>query len=86
MTFSYIIRGQSSTADDYRMSFGGNGIFVGGKDTFVSELTGTFSVTGELAASSVTGASGPVARITVLLGSERAAQPPAITKCGLLDA
>ncbi len=27
-----------------RMSFGSNGIYVGGKDTFISELTGSWAV------------------------------------------
>lgn len=31
-----------------RMSFGSNGIYVGGKDTFISELTGNWSVKGEV--------------------------------------
>jgi hypothetical protein len=30
------------------MSFGSNGIYVGGKDTFISELSGNWSVKGEV--------------------------------------
>ena len=64
----------------YRVSFGSNGIYVGGKDTFLSELSGNFSMTGEMAPVSVTGAPGPVARITVQLGSAASTVAPAIAK------
>lgn len=30
------------------MSFGSNGIYVGGKDTFISELSGNWNVKGEV--------------------------------------
>ena len=60
-----------------RMAFGSNGIYVGGKDTFISELSGNWAVHGELAAISVTGAPGPVGRITVELGS---APPSSLAK------
>lgn len=64
-----------------RVSFGSNGIYVGGKDTFLSELSGRFSVTGEMAPVGVTGAPGPVARITVQLGSAGATAAPVLAKC-----
>lgn len=63
-----------------RVSFGSNGIYVGGKDTFLSELSGNFSITGELAPVSVTGAPGPVGRITVQLGSGGAVPVPVVAK------
>ena len=68
-----------------RMAFGSNGIYVGGKDTFISELSGNWAVHGELAGISVTGAPGPIGRITVELGSA----PPQsmaryISACALL--
>ncbi len=59
------------------MAFGSNGIYVGGKDTFISELSGNWAVHGELAGASVTGAPGPVGRITVELGS---APPSSLAK------
>jgi hypothetical protein len=57
-----------------RMRFGGGGIYVGGKDTFVSELTGNYSITAEVGPSvAKAGGGGRVARIVVQLG---AAAPP----------
>ena len=64
-----------------RMAFGSNGIYVGGKDTFISELSGNWAVHGELAAISVTGAPGPIGRITVELGS---APPSSLAKYAML--
>ena len=60
------------------MAFGSNGIYVGGKDTFISELSGNWAVHGDLAGASITGAPGPVGRITVELGS---APPTSLAKC-----
>ena len=66
-----------------RMAFGSNGIYVGGKDTFISELSGNWAVHGELAAMSVTGAPGRIGRITVELGS---APPQTLARCGRIPA
>ena len=63
------------------MAFGSNGIYVGGKDTFISELSGNWAVHGELAAGSITGAPGQVGRITVELGS---APPASLAKYAVL--
>jgi len=64
-----------------RMAFGSNGIYVGGKDTFISELSGNWAVHGELAGASVTGAPGTVGRITVELGST---PPSSLAKYAIL--
>ena len=56
-----------------RFAFGGSGVFFGGKDVFISEVTGGFSVTADGHGTNKDGV--PTARLIVQVGNTNVIDP-----------